>query len=113
MNERYPVASTAALIADVSRAAMLTALLSGQALTAGELSRAANISAQSASMHLAQLLQGELVQGRRRAVIATTASPPLPSPTPSKHSAQSRLFPFQDPRHRTTRSATRAPAMTI
>lgn len=70
MNERYPVASTASLIADVSRAAMLTALLSGQALTAGELSRTANISAQSASMHLAQLLQGGLVQvapqGRHR-----------------------------------------------
>jgi DNA-binding transcriptional ArsR family regulator len=70
MNEKFPVASTAALIADTSRAAMLTALLDGRALPAGELARAANISAQSASMHLGQLLQGGLVvvaqDGRHR-----------------------------------------------
>lgn len=70
VNEKFPVASVAALIADASRAAMLTALLDGRAASAGELARAANASAQSASMHLAQLLQGGLVevaqQGRHR-----------------------------------------------
>jgi hypothetical protein len=35
---------------------MLVSLLGDHALAAGELARAANVSAQSASMHLAQLL---------------------------------------------------------
>jgi DNA-binding transcriptional ArsR family regulator len=70
MNQKYPLASTAALLADPSRAAMLAALLDGRPLAAGELARAADVSAQSASMHLAQLLEGGLVevaqQGRHR-----------------------------------------------
>jgi len=41
---------------------MLTILLDGRSFTAGELAQAANVSAQSASMHLAQLLNGGLVQ---------------------------------------------------
>lgn len=41
---------------------MLTVLLDGRHYTAGELAQAANVSAQSASMHLAQLLNGGLVQ---------------------------------------------------
>lgn len=49
---------------------MLMALLDGSALAAGELARTANISAQSASMHLAQLLEGGFVkvaqEGRHR-----------------------------------------------
>ena len=49
---------------------MLITLLDGRAFAAGELARAANISPQSASMHLGQLLNGGLVnvsqQGRRR-----------------------------------------------
>jgi hypothetical protein len=49
---------------------MLTALLDGRALAAGELARAANVSPQSASMHLSQLLAGGLVKvaqdGRHR-----------------------------------------------
>jgi len=49
---------------------MLSALLGRRAFSAGELAKTANISAQSASMHLAQLLQGNLVsvdrQGRHR-----------------------------------------------
>jgi DNA-binding transcriptional ArsR family regulator len=70
MDAKYSLASTAALIADPGRAAMLTSLLDGRALAAGELARAANISAQSASMHLSQLLEGGLVKvaqdGRHR-----------------------------------------------
>ena len=70
VNLRFPLASTAALIADPARAAILMVLLDGRALAAGELARAANVSAQSASMHLAQLLDGEFVrvaqEGRHR-----------------------------------------------
>ena len=64
------IAATAALIADRSRAAMLTALLDGRALPAGELARAARISPQSASSHLDKLVEGRLLrvesQGRHR-----------------------------------------------
>ena len=62
--------STAFLIADATRAAMLAALMDGRALPAGELARAAGITAQTASSHLAKLLEGGLVsvetQGRHR-----------------------------------------------
>lgn len=44
---------------------MLTALLGGRARSAGELAFVAGISAQSASMHLAQLLQGGFVKVSR------------------------------------------------
>ncbi|MEV1177688.1 metalloregulator ArsR/SmtB family transcription factor [Nonomuraea sp. NPDC049784] len=64
------IAPVAALIADPTRAAMLTALLDGRALAAGELARMAGVSAATASAHLARLLDGRLVdvvrQGRHR-----------------------------------------------
>jgi DNA-binding transcriptional ArsR family regulator len=70
MNTKYPLASTASLVADPARAAMLTALLDGHSLPAGELARVAGVSAQSASMHLAQLVQGAFLkvsrEGRHR-----------------------------------------------
>ena len=70
MNTKYPLASTAALVADPARAAMLTALLDGHSLPAGELARIAGVSAQSASMHLGQLVQGAFLkvsrEGRHR-----------------------------------------------
>ena len=70
VNQKFPVAAAAALISDPARAAMLTTMLDGRAFTAGELAYAANVSAQSASMHLMKLLQGGLVavspQGRHR-----------------------------------------------
>lgn len=70
MNTKYPLASTAALLADPGRAAMMTALLSGGSLPAGELARVAGVSAQSASMHLSQLVDGGFLiarqQGRHR-----------------------------------------------
>lgn len=63
-------AATAALLGDPARAAMLQALLGGEALTAGELARVAGIGAPSASAHLARLVEGGLVvvhaQGRHR-----------------------------------------------
>jgi DNA-binding transcriptional ArsR family regulator len=61
MNTKYPLASTAAMIADPARAAMLTALLSGGSLPAGQLAQIAEVSAQSASMHLSQLVAGGLL----------------------------------------------------
>jgi DNA-binding transcriptional ArsR family regulator len=70
MNTKFPLASTAALIADPARAAMLTALLDRQPKSAGELAMVAGVSAQSASMHLAQLLAGGFLrvsaEGRHR-----------------------------------------------
>ena len=63
-------ASTAHLMADNARAMMLTALLDGKALPAGELAFASGITAQTASAHLAKLLAGGLVcvecEGRHR-----------------------------------------------
>ncbi len=64
------IAPVAALIADPSRAAMLTALLDGRPLAAGELARLADVSPATASAHLGRLLEGGLVavtrQGRHR-----------------------------------------------
>ena len=64
------LAETAALIGDPGRAAMLTALMDGCALTATELARAAGITAQTASGHLARLTAAGLLamerQGRHR-----------------------------------------------
>lgn len=64
------LAETAALIGDPARAAMLTSLMDGRALTAAELARAAGITAQTASGHLAQLTAAGLLamerQGRHR-----------------------------------------------
>lgn len=65
-----PLAATAALLGDPARAAMLSALLAGEALTAGELARVAGIGAPAASAHLAKLADGGLLavhaQGRHR-----------------------------------------------
>lgn len=64
------IATVAALLGDPARANMLTALLAGQALTAGELAREAGVTPQTASSHLARLTAGGLVtpkaQGRHR-----------------------------------------------
>ena len=63
-------AYTAALIGDTTRAAMLAALLGGKALTASELAHGACVSPQTASTHLARLLDGGLLRvvasGRHR-----------------------------------------------
>lgn len=60
----------ASLIGDPARANMLTALMSGRALTASELAQEAGITPQTASSHLAKLESGHLVtlekQGRHR-----------------------------------------------
>ena len=60
----------ASLVGDPARANMLTALLSGRALTASELSQEAGITPQTASSHLSKLEAGGLIeqekQGRHR-----------------------------------------------
>lgn len=64
------IALSASLIADPARAAMLSALLDGRALPAGELAYAAGVTAQTASSHLGKMLGGGLLacetEGRHR-----------------------------------------------
>jgi DNA-binding transcriptional ArsR family regulator len=64
------MAEVAALVGDPARANILAALMCGRALTAGELVRAAGVSAQTTSGHLARLAEGRLIacvkQGRHR-----------------------------------------------
>ena len=55
------IASIAALMADKTRASILVALMEGKALTAGELAMRANVSPQTASNHLKQLLAVKLM----------------------------------------------------
>lgn len=70
MAEGPDIARIAALIGDPARAAILTALLSGKALTAKELAGEAGVTAATASGHLAQLSEAGLLwqrkQGRHR-----------------------------------------------
>jgi DNA-binding transcriptional ArsR family regulator len=65
MKEKYAISSLGYLLADPGRTAMLLALLEGRSLPAGELARAASVSAQSASAHLAKLSQGGLITMER------------------------------------------------
>lgn len=64
------ISRIAALIGEPARAQMLTALMSGKALTAAELAQEAGVTPQTASSHLAQLTSGGLIvtrkQGRHR-----------------------------------------------
>ncbi len=53
-------AQTAALIGDPTRAAILGALLGGKAQTASELAHSAGVTPQTASMHLARLVEGRV-----------------------------------------------------
>jgi DNA-binding transcriptional ArsR family regulator len=64
------IAMIAALVGDPARSNMLTALMTGRALTASELAHQAGITPQTASSHLAKLEAGGLIepekQGRHR-----------------------------------------------
>jgi len=64
------IARIGALIGEPARTAMLVELMDGRALTANELARAARVTPQTASRHLAQLVAAGLLQvtpaGRRR-----------------------------------------------
>ncbi len=64
------MAEVAALVGDPARANILSALMGGSALTAGELVHAAGVSPQTTSGHLGKLTDGRLIacvkQGRHR-----------------------------------------------
>jgi DNA-binding transcriptional ArsR family regulator len=70
MDEEHDLPRIAALLADAARARMVWTLIDGTTRPAGELAYAANVSAQSASAHLAKLVAGGLLeasaQGRHR-----------------------------------------------
>jgi DNA-binding transcriptional ArsR family regulator len=70
VNAQPDVVPTASLIGEPTRAAMLTALLDGRALTATELAARAGVTPPTASAHLAKLVAGGLLaleaQGRHR-----------------------------------------------
>jgi DNA-binding transcriptional ArsR family regulator len=60
------ISDTGQLISEPTRMTMLMNLSSMNALTAGELARASNISPQTASTHLQKLLNGNLIIERRQ-----------------------------------------------
>lgn len=64
------IAGIAALVGDPARASILMALMAGSALTASELAVTANVTPQTASGHLAKLVDGGILavakQGRHR-----------------------------------------------
>jgi DNA-binding transcriptional ArsR family regulator len=70
MKDGPSISGIASLLGDRSRADILTALMAGPALTATELATEAGVTKQTASAHLAKLLDAKLVamecQGRHR-----------------------------------------------
>ena len=70
MDDDPDIARIAGLLADAARAKIVWSLIDGTTRPAGELAYAASISAQSASAHLAKLVEGGLLeceaQGRHR-----------------------------------------------
>jgi DNA-binding transcriptional ArsR family regulator len=66
MKEGPDIARIAALIGDAARANMLTALMSGKALTVSELAGEAGVTLQTASAHLSKLDAGGLLRPRKQ-----------------------------------------------
>ena len=66
MKEGPDISRIAALMGEPARANMLTALMSGKALTASELAQEAGVTLPTTSSHLAKLEQGGLVTVRRQ-----------------------------------------------
>jgi DNA-binding transcriptional ArsR family regulator len=66
MKEGPNIAAVGALLGDPGRANMLVGLMDGRALTATELAQAANITAQTASGHLARLEAGGLIRRHKQ-----------------------------------------------
>jgi DNA-binding transcriptional ArsR family regulator len=60
------IALVASLLGDPARANMLTALMDGRSLTAGELARHAGVTPQTASSHLAKLQSGGLIAAQKQ-----------------------------------------------
>ncbi|WP_338549474.1 ArsR/SmtB family transcription factor [Roseovarius phycicola] len=65
MKDGPDISRVAALIGDPARANILTALMSGKALTASELAGEAGVTLQTASSHLSKLESGGLIRLRR------------------------------------------------
>lgn len=65
MKEGPDISRIAALIGDPARANILTALMSGKALTATELASEAGVTVQTASSHLAKLEAAEMIVCRK------------------------------------------------
>lgn len=95
MNDPDVVARVAGLLADPARAQIVLTLIDGSMRPAGELAFAANVSAQSASAHLAKLVEGGLLalqpQGRHR--YFRIASPEVASAVESLSSLSAALQP--------------------
>ena len=66
MKEGPDIAHSAALIGDPARASMLTALMSGKALTVSELAAEAGVTIQTARSHLSKLDYGGLLRPRKQ-----------------------------------------------
>ena len=66
MQECPDIAYVAALIGDPARANMLTALMSGKALTASELAGEAGVTPQTASAHLSKLNESGMLRVRKQ-----------------------------------------------
>jgi DNA-binding transcriptional ArsR family regulator len=66
MKEGPDIAHVAALIGDPARANMLTALMTGKALTVSELASEAGVTIQTASSHLSKLDDGGLLRPRKQ-----------------------------------------------
>ncbi|MCD9147590.1 ArsR/SmtB family transcription factor [Pseudophaeobacter flagellatus] len=66
MKEGPDIAQVATLIGDPARANMLTALMSGKALTVSELAQEAGVTIQTASSHLSKLDSGGLLRPRKQ-----------------------------------------------
>lgn len=66
MKDGPDIAKIAALIGDPARANMLSALMSGKALTATELAGEANVTRQTASSHLAKMSAHKLLRHRKQ-----------------------------------------------
>src|ERR1700704_6156012 len=60
------IAMVASLVGDPARSNMLTALMTGRALTASELAHQAGITPQTASSHLATLEGGRLIEPEKQ-----------------------------------------------
>ena len=66
MKDGPDIAALAALIGDPGRANMMTALMDGRALSAGELAREGGVSLPTASGHLSRLVEAGLLQVERQ-----------------------------------------------
>lgn len=107
MAEGPDIVRAAALLGDPARANMLTALMGGQALTAGELAREAGVTAQTASSHLGRLQEGGLITVRQagRHRYFSLAGPDVAAVLEGLMSLASRAG------HRRTRPGPRDPAL--